>query len=90
MLTSPRLAGKSTKITRCEQRHSLMNSMTDANVSARCHGRFRSYQIGRNRGVRRRPHGNYLIFYRVTPESVEVLHILHGARDYEAVLFPDE
>ena len=42
------------------------------------------------RGVRRRPHGNYLIFYRVGTDSVEILHVLHGARDYEAVLFPDE
>jgi plasmid stabilization system protein ParE len=41
-------------------------------------------------GVRRRPYGNYLIFYRVTDERVEVLHVLHGARDYEAILFPVE
>jgi plasmid stabilization system protein ParE len=43
-----------------------------------------------DRGVRRRPHGNYLIFYRVGDDVVEVLHVLHGARDYETVLFPDE
>ncbi len=40
-------------------------------------------------GIRRRVHGNYLIFYRVTGESVEILHILHGAMDHEAILFPD-
>ena len=40
-------------------------------------------------GVRRRPHGNYLIFYRVSRNTVEVLHVLHGARDYESILFPD-
>ena len=38
--------------------------------------------------VRRRVHGNYLIFYRVSRESVDVLHILHGAMDYEPILFP--
>ena len=43
----------------------------------------------RESGVRRRPHGNYLIFYRLGADCVEVLHILHGARDYEAILFPD-
>lgn len=43
-----------------------------------------------DRGVRRRPHGTYLIFYRIGTDSVEIIHILHGARDYEAVLFPDE
>jgi toxin ParE1/3/4 len=42
-----------------------------------------------DKGIRRRPHGNYVIFYRVTEKAVEVLHILHGARDYEAILFSD-
>ena len=41
-------------------------------------------------GVRRRVHGSYLIFYHVTDESVTVVHVLHGARDYEALLFPEE
>ena len=40
-------------------------------------------------GIRRLVHGRYLVFYRVTPERVEVLHILNGARDIEAILFPD-
>lgn len=39
-------------------------------------------------GVRRLPHGNYLVFYRVGVEQVEILHILHGAQDHEAILFP--
>ena len=41
-------------------------------------------------GVRRRVHGNYLIFYRVEADLAVVLHVLHGARDYEPLLFPDE
>jgi len=40
-------------------------------------------------GIRRRPFGNYLIFYRARPDLVEVVHILHGARDYEPLLFPE-
>lgn len=40
-------------------------------------------------GIRRRVYGNYLIFYRVDKEQVQVLHILHGARDYEAILFSE-
>ena len=40
-------------------------------------------------GIRRRPIGDYLIFYRVTDRVVEVLHVLHGARDYEGILFPN-
>ncbi len=40
-------------------------------------------------GVRRRVHGNYLIFYCIDNEGIDVLHVLHGARDYEPILFPD-
>lgn len=39
-------------------------------------------------GVRRRVHGNYLIFYRIGNETVDVIHVLHGAMDYEPLLFP--
>lgn len=39
-------------------------------------------------GIRRRVHGRYLIFYRIQGESVSVLHVLNGAMDFEAVLFP--
>jgi toxin ParE1/3/4 len=40
------------------------------------------------RGVRRAPHGDYLIFYRIIGDTVEVVHVLHGRRDYEKTLFP--
>ena len=42
-----------------------------------------------NRGIRQRKHGRYLIFYRVEQDRVTIIHILHSARDYEALLFPD-
>lgn len=38
-------------------------------------------------GVRRRVHGNYLIFYRVEEKEVVILHVLHGAMDYAGILF---
>jgi toxin ParE1/3/4 len=41
-------------------------------------------------GVRRRLYGNYLIFYRIAENQIEVVHILHGARDYERILFPED
>jgi plasmid stabilization system protein ParE len=41
-------------------------------------------------GIRRRVYGRYLIFYRIQNETVQILHILHGAMDYEAILFPEE
>lgn len=39
-------------------------------------------------GVRRRVHRSYLIFYRVETDRVVVIHVLHGATDYEAILSP--
>lgn len=38
--------------------------------------------------IRRRPYGNYLIFYRITTE-VQILNVLHGAQDYEKIIFPE-
>jgi toxin ParE1/3/4 len=38
-------------------------------------------------GIRRRPYGDYLIFYTIEDDQVSVVHILHGARDYEPLLF---
>ncbi len=36
------------------------------------------------------PKHNYVFSYRVTPEQVEVLHIVHGARDLGAILNADD
>ncbi len=38
-------------------------------------------------GIRRRVHGNYLIFYRVESAKVVIIHLLHGATDYGTMLF---
>ena len=40
-------------------------------------------------GIRRYVHGDYLIFYRIDQKKVEIIHILHGARYYEDILFSD-
>ena len=40
-------------------------------------------------GVRRRPYGEYLIFYRFDETGVKVLRILNGARNHESILFPE-
>lgn len=42
-----------------------------------------------HRIIRRRVHGRYLIFYCIAGEKITVLHILSGAMDVEAILFPD-
>ena len=40
-------------------------------------------------GIRRRVHGRYLIVYRAQGDRITILHILNGAMDVEALLFPD-
>ncbi|WP_105441190.1 type II toxin-antitoxin system RelE/ParE family toxin [Neorhizobium sp. T25_13] len=40
--------------------------------------------------IRRVPHGNYVIYYRVDDANVYILNILNAAQDYEAILFPDD
>ena len=40
-------------------------------------------------GVRKLAHQGYLIFYRIGVEEVSVIRILHGAMDYEKILFPE-
>jgi len=40
-------------------------------------------------GVRRKPYGNYLIFYEIADDAVFVTHILNSAQDYEEILFPE-
>jgi toxin ParE1/3/4 len=41
-------------------------------------------------GIRRRVHGDYLIFYIFLTDRIDILHILHGARDSESMLFPED
>jgi plasmid stabilization system protein ParE len=41
-------------------------------------------------GIRRRRYGNYLIFYRIEDDRIVVIHILHGARGYGPLLFPED
>ena len=46
-------------------------------------------KVSRHGNLRRKVFGNYLIFYRVSDAAVEIIHILHGAMDYERILFPE-
>ena len=36
-------------------------------------------------GLRTFPLDNYLVFYRLSPDRVEIARIIHGARDIEAL-----
>jgi toxin ParE1/3/4 len=51
--------------------------------------RFQTVPRYEKKEIRRRVHGNYLIFYRVNVNTIDIVHILHGAMDYEKILFPD-
>lgn len=39
--------------------------------------------------LRRCPHGAYLIFYSIVDDHVEITRVIHSARDYARILFPD-
>lgn len=39
------------------------------------------------RDIRRRPFGNHLIIYEVGNNRIDILHILHGAQDYQRIVF---
>lgn len=36
-------------------------------------------------GVRKRRHRRYLILYRIERDRIEILHVVHGARDYRTL-----
>ncbi len=39
--------------------------------------------------MRRRPVGSYVIYYYIDADRVIVARVLHAARDFERILFPD-
>ena len=51
---------------------------------------YRFVEHRRSDGIRRKVYGNYLVFYRVVSDAVEILHVLHGARDYAQILFDND
>jgi plasmid stabilization system protein ParE len=68
----------------------------NAELRAACRGlaryprRFQLVSRYARREIRRRVHGAYLIFYEIERSEVRIARIIHGARDYEPLLFPDE
>ncbi len=52
--------------------------------------RFQVVTRYRDAQIRRRVHGNFLIFYRLTEGDVTVLRIVHGARDIEPLIVPED
>jgi toxin ParE1/3/4 len=53
----------------------------------------RSYPLAdksRDQTLRRRIHRTYLIFFDIGPKDVEVLHVVHGARDYAQIVFASD
>jgi toxin ParE1/3/4 len=41
-------------------------------------------------GLRSFPVGRYVVFYRPLPEGIEIVRVLHGARDLTAAFFADD
>ena len=49
-------------------------------------GRHRDERLFSYRIWRVRDHYSYLLFYKVTAESIELFRVLHGSRDIESIL----
>lgn len=41
-------------------------------------------------GLRSFPVGRYVIFYRIVQDGVEIVRVLHGARDLDSIFRPGE
>ena len=59
-------------------------------INEKCQLLARMPELGRKRndlapGLRGLPVGNYVIFYRLVPEGIQVIRVLHGARDIPEV-----
>lgn len=44
----------------------------------------------RGRGLRRCAYRRYLIFYVALPKEVEIVRVIHSARDYMRLLYPED
>ena len=56
------------------------------------HGPYRYSRVPRyeHLGIRRRVYRDYLIFYRIIDDTIEILHVIHGAREYKSILFTEQ
>jgi toxin ParE1/3/4 len=59
-------------------------------IDARCEGLGEYPEKGVQRdglmpGMRSLPEGNYVIFYRINGDRVEILRVLHGSRDFPSI-----
>jgi toxin ParE1/3/4 len=50
---------------------------------------FSSVQHRPETGLRRKVHGNYLIFFKVAKHEVIIIRLLHGAMDHQSLLFSE-
>jgi toxin ParE1/3/4 len=63
-------------------------------LERRCHSLIEMRERGRPReelapSLRSTVEGNYVIFYRPTTDGVEIIRVLHGARDLRRVNFQE-
>lgn len=52
--------------------------------------RFPLMQRYLSTGIRRCLHGKYPIFYRIGETDIEIIHVLHGAMEYENILLGED
>ena len=75
---------RSRAVTFVRELRGLCDSLTDAALRFPVVRKIGAFEI------RRATLGNYLIFYAVRTDGIFIVRILHAARDYERLLFPDD
>lgn len=65
------------------------------NINKHCPNLSRFPKMGRVRNelgasLRSFPAGNYVIFYREVSKGIEIIRVLHGARDIEGIISSEE
>lgn len=75
-----------------KQNKEAANGLDDA-IRKKCQIYAQYPYIGRvsenyGAGVRRFPHGNYVIFYKPTEDGIIVLHVWHGAQNLPDLIRP--
>jgi hypothetical protein len=64
-------------------------SSTNSTKPLRCWGASPGRREELDTGIQSFPHGRYILFYRAVPGVIEIVRVLHSARDIENI-FDDQ
>lgn len=70
---------------------SFLTELLDRCLGLSAHAeRYPVFLVYRGQDMRRAPYRRYLIFYSIAGDVVRIHHVVHSARDYLRLLFPED